>query len=63
MEKRQQQQIDLDKAQKLQERTWELEKWYRGRRMPEPVRKEIQEHKEEIKLIYERAGKGSGGPP
>lgn len=60
VEKRVEQQIKLDKAQKLQERIWELERYYRGRSMPDPVRREIRDHQIEIKRIYHETGAPGG---
>lgn len=60
VEKRMEQQIALDRAKKLQERIWDLEKHYRDRPMPEPVRREILMHKEEIREILRKTGMEGG---
>lgn len=63
LEQSQKQQLEFGRGQKLQERIWELEKWYRGKRMPDPVQKEILYHQEEIKKIYEEKEPVTPAPP
>lgn len=58
VEMRLEQKIQTDRMKAVQQRTWELEKEYRGKPMPSAVEGEIRENKQEIEEIKTQTKSG-----